>query len=201
MNEAKGEDVLTSEVNESAHSNPKSYRNQVIEQRQRVRRLVLAGLLLALTLVFSFVESLLPPPPLPVPAHYGLANVVVMYALFFVGTKEAAAVSTLKVVYSTMTRGILAGWLSFGGTLLSFIALYLFKRLGNERISILLISVISAIAHSVGQLIVSRMILNDLTIRLLLPPFVILAVVSGVVTALLLRLIVPALKSLGRTLL
>ena len=201
MNEAKGEDALTPEVNEGAHSNPKTYRNQVIEQRQRVRRLVLAGLLLALTLVFAFVESLLPPPPLPVPAHYGLANVVVMYALFFVGTKEAAAVSTLKVVYATMTRGILAGWLSFGGTLLSFLALYLFKKLGNERISILLISVISAISHSVGQLVVSRMILNDLTIRLLLPPFVILAVVSGVVTALLLRLIVPALKSLGRTLL
>ena len=182
------------------HTNPHTYRNQVIEQRQRVRRLVLTGLLLALTLVFSFVESMLPPPPLPVPAHYGLANVVLMYALFFVGTKEASAVGGLKVVYAVMTRGLLAGWLSFGGTLLSLIVLIIFKKIGKGRVSILLISVLSAIAHSAGQLVVSRIILNQLTIRLLLPPFIILAVVSGVVTALLLRLIVPALKSLRRSL-
>lgn len=181
----------------SEHSNPYTYRNQVIEQRQRVRRLVLTGLLLALTLVFSFVESMLPPPPLPVPAHYGLANVVLMYALFFVGTKEAGAVASLKIVYGGMTRGLLAGWLSFGGTVLSFLTLYILKKIGRGKMSILLISVLSAISHSLGQLIVSQIILNNLTIQLLIPPFVILAVVSGIVTALLLRLIVPALKSLS----
>lgn len=174
-------------------SEPIAYRNEVNERRERTRRLVLTGLMLAVTFVFSYIESLLPPPPVPVPAHYGLANVALMYTVFYIGGKEALAVGTLKVVYGFMTRGLLAGWLSFAGTLLSLLVLLLVHKFGRGRLSILLTSVLSAIAHSVGQLIVSKIIFNSLTIKLLLPPFVLLAVVSGVVTALLLRAAIPAL--------
>ena len=56
-------------------------------RNEKTRRVALMGLLFALSVVLSFLEGTLTPLlGLPPGVKLGLANVVVMYALFFLGT-------------------------------------------------------------------------------------------------------------------
>jgi heptaprenyl diphosphate synthase len=52
--------------------------------------LVLTSLIFAAALVLAVVENALPPLPIAVPGvKFGLSNIAVMYALFFLGRKQA----------------------------------------------------------------------------------------------------------------
>ena len=55
-------------------------------RNRKVKRLALMGLLFALAMALSFLESLLPAlPMLPPGIRLGLSNIVTMYALFVLG--------------------------------------------------------------------------------------------------------------------
>ena len=59
---------------------PKNHRNY-----QKTRHIALSGLLFALAMALSFIEGTLVIPGLLPGMKLGLANIVVMYALFFMG--------------------------------------------------------------------------------------------------------------------
>ncbi|MEG0110620.1 MAG: Gx transporter family protein, partial [Oscillospiraceae bacterium] len=61
------------------------------------RSVALTGMLFALAIVLSFAEGMLTPIfGLPPGVKLGLSNIVVMYALFFMGRKEAVMLIILK---------------------------------------------------------------------------------------------------------
>lgn len=81
----------------------------------QIRRMTVTGLLFAVVLVLSAVENQV---QIPVPApgvKLGLSNIAVMYALFFVGKKEALLLAVLKSVFVFVTRGAVASLLSLCG--------------------------------------------------------------------------------------
>lgn len=66
-------------------------------RNEKTRRVALMGLLFALSVVLSFLEGTLTPLlGLPPGVKLGLANVVVMYALFFLGRGSAFTLVLLK---------------------------------------------------------------------------------------------------------
>ena len=85
-------------------------------------------MLFALAIVFSVVESLLTPVlGLPPGVKLGLANVVVMYAVLFISRREALLLVLLKAFFALLTRGPTAGFLSFSGSMMSFLLLVLLQ--------------------------------------------------------------------------
>ena len=68
--------------------NPRSY--------EKTRHIALSGLLFALAMALSFIEGSLVIPGLLPGMKLGLANIVVMYALFFMGVKQALVLDVLK---------------------------------------------------------------------------------------------------------
>ena len=86
------------------------------------RRVALGGVLFALAMVLSFAESSIAPLLGLAPGmKLGLANVVVMYALLFLGGRAALALVLLKAGFGLLTRGAVAGLLSLAGGLLSLL--------------------------------------------------------------------------------
>ena len=84
-------------------------------RNEKTRRVALMGLLFALSVVLSFLEGTLTPLlGLPPGVKLGLANVVVMYALFFLGRGSAFTLVLLKSFFVLLTRGAMAGALSLG---------------------------------------------------------------------------------------
>ena len=93
--------------------NPRSY--------EKTRHIALSGLLFALAMALSFIEGSLVIPGLLPGMKLGLANIVVMYALFFMGVKQALVLDVLKALFVFLVSGFTAGFLSLCGGLLSLL--------------------------------------------------------------------------------
>ena len=73
--------------------------------REKSRQAASYGLLIALAMVFGYIESLLPL-PVPVPGmKIGLANLVTIVCLEFVGIRGAVWVTLLRVVLTGLSFG------------------------------------------------------------------------------------------------
>ena len=70
---------------------------------EKTRRIALSGLLFALAMALSFIEGTLTIPGLLPGMKLGLANIVVMYALFFMGPRQALVLDVLTVSYTHLT--------------------------------------------------------------------------------------------------
>ena len=85
----------------------------------RVRQTVLMGLMFALAMVLSYVESMITVPGLPPGVKLGLSNIVTMYCVFFLGWKQAYTLAVLKGFFALLTRGFTAACMSTAGGLVS----------------------------------------------------------------------------------
>ncbi len=171
--------------------------NDIALQVNGTKQLVLTALLFATALVLSLVENALPP-LIPVPGvKLGLPNIVVMYTLFFLGKGKAYTIVALKALFVSFTRGMIAGLLSFCGGFLSVTVMAVLLYLYKKRISYLLISICGAVSHNMGQYVAISIIYTNMNLWAYLPILVIAGVAAGIVTATLLRFIMPALKNTG----
>jgi len=157
------------------------------------RRVAFIGMLLALAAVLSFLESLLPVTAvLPPGVRLGLSNIVTMYALFFLGKKEAFAVAAGKSLFVLVTRAPVAALLSFCGGVLSILVMLAVLR--RKDASYMLISTAGAVAHNIGQLCASVLITGSALTFWYLPVLILSGAAMGVLTSVLLSVLLPALR-------
>ena len=71
----------------------------------KTKHIALFGMLVSLAFIFSYIEHLIPL-PLPTGIKLGAANIVILCALYFLGWKEAFAVSMVRIVLSGFAFGI-----------------------------------------------------------------------------------------------
>lgn len=163
----------------------------------RIRRMVLTAFLFAVVLVLSVVENELQI-PVPVPGvKLGLSNIVVMYSLFFVEKKEALLLAVLKALFVFLTRGAIAAFLSLCGGLLSVLVMILCLLIFKDKISYLMISILGAVFHNIGQIIAISAIYTNIFLWAYFPVLLISGIIAGVATSTLLKVTLPALKRLG----
>ena len=157
--------------------------------RNRTKKLLLIGALLSLSLVFSYVESSLPP-FLPHPAFkIGLSQIPVLLAFYLYDLKAAGFISLSKVFLMSLLLGFFLNLLFFvnlAGALVSILFLAVAVRL---RFSIYLVSVFSSLGHNLGQFLVIALSLG-LNVALFYLPFILVfSVAFGLLTGLLSRFI------------
>lgn len=159
----------------------------------KTKRLTTLGLLMALAFVLSYVEYLLPL-NIGIPgAKVGLANLVVMVALYSIGSKDALLLSFVRVLLVGFTFGNMAMMLySMAGAALSFLAMLLFKR--TKLFTATGVSVIGGVFHNVGQIIVAIFVLETASLIYYLPFLIIIGTVSGVVIGIISSMIIARIK-------
>jgi heptaprenyl diphosphate synthase len=168
------------------------------KELNKTQMLVLTSLIFATALVLAVVEDMLPPLPIAVPGvKFGLSNIAVMYALFFLGKKQAYTVGILKSVFVFVTRGGIASLLSLTGGLLSITVMIILMAVFRERITYLIISIFGAVFHNVGQFIVISVIYTGMNMWAYFPVLLISGLAAGIVTSTLLRVIMPAFNRLA----
>ena len=171
--------------------------NRLAANSGKTKKLVLTGLFFALALVLSIVENTLPPLPIPVPGvKFGLSNIAVMFALFFLSKSQAYTIAILKALFVIVTRGIIAGILSLFGGLLSLTVMLLLMFVFRDKISYLVLSIFGAGAHNIGQFVAITFIYTGMYLWAYIPVLLVSGVAAGIVTATLLRFILPAFKKL-----
>jgi len=150
--------------------------------------------MLSLIIVLVVVERMIPPLPMLPPqfGRLGISNVIVMYVLFFMGKKEAFMMAVLKALFNTIMRGPLAGLLSLSGGLLSIFAIIVLFWLFKDRLSYVILSIVGAIGHNIGQLVVACLIMqNWILFMSYFPVLFIAGTIFGTFTGIFLKIIMP----------
>ncbi len=151
----------------------------------------------ACAVVLSIVEGMIPPIPLfPPGVKLGLANIAVMYCLFFTNPKDAFIIMILKSLFVFIMRGATASILSFSGGLLSLLVMMVLMYVFKTRISYLILSIVGAVSHNIGQFFAVTLIMGGFVTLYYLPILIVAGLLAGIATATLLRFVLPALKGI-----
>ena len=161
----------------------------------KARRVAGTGMLFALAIALSWLESCVTPLLGLMPAlKLGLANIVVMYALLFLGTRSAAALVVLKALFALLTRGVTAGALSACGGALSLLVLWALLH-APFPVSGYLYCVCGALAHNLGQLAGAAVILSSAMALGYAPVLLVTGVAVGALNSLLAGAVYAALPA------
>ena len=116
------------------------------------------GVFLALALICSYVESLIPF-YFGIPGvKLGLTNIVVVLAGFLFG-------NLFSILYS------------LAGGMFSFLVMYLLKRTG--KLGVLPVSVAGGMSHNIGQIAVAAFVVENINIFYYLPVLFVAGIVTG----------------------
>lgn len=162
----------------------------------KARKLVLLGILIALALALHVAERMIPLPILPVPGvKLGLANIVTLVAIFTLPFPEVLLFVVVRTILSSIFGGGLTGFFfSLSGGLLSMLIMYALARFAGRWLSLPAISVVGALFHNLGQLLVAAFVVKTLGILLYLPLLVVAAGLTGLAVGLTTLLLLRALS-------
>ena len=163
-------------------------------RNERVKNIALLGLLTSVAILLSYVELLLPPVISAIPGiKMGLANVVVLFALYRLGTARAVAVSAVRLAVVTLLFGNLMMLLySVGGAVLSLAVMAVLKKM--DFLSLIGVSVAGAICHNLGQVLVAMVMLGTAEIGYYMIALTVSAIVSGIAVGILSGMALKRLK-------
>ena len=156
----------------------------------KTKRIALFGMLVALAFIFSYIEHLIPL-PLPTGVKLGAANIVILCALYFLGWKEAMAISGVRIILSGFAFGISTVPYSLAGGLLSLCIMMLLKK-GN-RFGIIGVSVAGSVCHNIGQTLVAMLLLGSKT-AFYFPLLLFSGIIAGVLIGLVSGVVLEKLK-------
>ncbi len=168
--------------------------------RKGAYKIAYMGLLFALSVALSFLESMIPTTGiLPPGVKLGLSNVVTMYMLFFVGIGPAFTLAILKSLFVFLIRGFTAFVMSFSGGILSVVVMIIVYRFLKKKSSYFTLSIFGAVFHNIGQLLSAVLILSNAKVLWYFPILFVSGVVMGILTALVLKAVLPAINKAIKT--
>lgn len=142
------------------------------------KKTVTLGFLLALSLILSYIESLLPL-AVGIPGiKLGLPNLVVVILLYLYGGREALAVNLLRIVLSGFLFGNLSAILyALSGAICSFVVMFLMRK--TERFSMMGVSIGGGVCHNIGQVLTAVLVVETFAPAFYLPFLLIAGAVTG----------------------
>lgn len=156
------------------------------------KKTVILGFLLALSLILSYIESLLPL-AVGIPGiKLGLPNLVVVILLYLYGGREALAVNLLRIVLSGFLFGNLSAILyALTGAVCSFIVMFLLQKAGI--FSMMGVSVVGGVFHNIGQILTAVFVVETFAPAFYLPFLLITGAVTGFLIGLIGSRVLPLL--------
>lgn len=159
----------------------------------KARRIAFLGLCVALSMILSYFESLIPPLVAVPGVKVGLPNLVMIFMLYKIGPKETVAVSLVRVVLVSILFGSVVSMIySLVGAALSLTGMILLKKTG--KFSTMTVSVVGGVLHNIGQIITAMVIMETSQIVFYLPVLLISGSIAGVVIGLTASLIVKRME-------
>lgn len=164
--------------------------------KTKIQKTALLGVLGAMALALSAIESFLMPDIafLPPGAKPGLSNIVTMFTVSAVSVPAGIYIVILKAVFALITRGFTAFLMSLSGGLLSFAVMAFLIRAKKESVSLVGVGVLSALMHNMGQLLVSLIMTGTTAVFGYAPVLLLFGLLTGFVTGTILNAVMPAVQ-------
>lgn len=156
------------------------------------KKIATTAVFTALALIFSYIEAVLPL-NLGIPGvKLGIANIVIVAALYQLGIKEAVGISIIRVFIIGLLFGNIVSLIySLSGAVLSLAGMILCKKL---KLSVIGVSAIGGTLHNIGQLIAAAVMLRSSALVYYLP----VLLIAGLITGILIGLVsLPIIKNIN----
>lgn len=165
----------------------------------KTRKLTTMALLTAIALTIFIIEAQIPA-PVPIPGiKLGLSNIITVYAVWTIGSKEGAMILFARILLGAIFSGNFGTvFYSAGGGALAILATIGLKFVLKEN-QLWVAGCMGAIAHSVGQMVVAVWITGTPSLLIYLPVLIVSSVITGLFTGLCSQLLVKRGKNLWKT--
>ncbi|MBO4234958.1 MAG: Gx transporter family protein [Firmicutes bacterium] len=164
-----------------------------MSSQDRTKRLSMAALLAALALIFSYVEAMVPSPVAMPGVKLGVANLVILIALYQLDFKYAFSINLVRIVVSGLLfSGVFGILYSLAGGMLSLVIMWALKK--TNLFSIVGVSMAGGVAHNIGQILVASAVVSDLKMFAYLPILMFSGIISGILIGFLCHYVMLALK-------
>ncbi len=160
---------------------------------KRTKTIAMCGVMTAVAMIFSYIESLF---PILVPVYgikLGIANIAIITVLLVVGKKEALIVNIIRIALTAILFGNLNSFLfSMAGGLLSLVMMIVLQC--SKKFSIIGISVAGGVFHNIGQIVAAIFIMETGAIIYYLPVLLISGIITGIVIGIVSGIVVKRVK-------
>lgn len=160
-----------------------------------MRKTAELGFFLAVALILSYVESLIPI-TFGIPGiKLGLPNMIVVLLLFGqrYGAKEALLVNSMRIVLSGfLFSNLYAILYALAGAVFSFVAMLIGKRL--RCFTVIGVSVLGGVFHNIGQAVVAMFVVETFTVSYYIPFLIVAGTITGALLGLIVMEIIPYLE-------
>lgn len=151
------------------------------------------SVLVALGMILSYVEMLMPAFVAIPGVKLGLANIATVFALYMLGIHDAVLTSLFRVILSSLLFGNTLSLLySVAGAILSLVVMIIAERV--IKLSPVGVSALGGVFHNLGQTIAAAIVLKSLGVFFYFPVLIISGVVAGVVIGIASGVIITRLK-------
>ncbi|MCM1114030.1 MAG: Gx transporter family protein [Clostridium sp.] len=166
-------------------------------KNKKIKNVALFGMMVALAFTFSYMESLIPF-NFGIPGvKLGLANLVVVVALYTMKPYEALFIAVVRIFLAGLTFGnAYSIAYSLCGGLLSFLVMWLVKK---TKLSIIGVSMMGGICHNIGQIIVAAIIMETSQIAYYLSVLLVAGLITGLLLGVVSKLIVDRLQKIKKS--
>ena len=164
----------------------------------KAKKITFLGLMVGYSLILYILETYIPNPLIVFfpGAKLGLTNIITLISLLIFGLKETFIIVTVRVVLSSIFTGPMSYLLfSIGGAYLSLILMYIATKI--KGFSIIGVSIIGAIGHNLGQLLVASMIVENLLVVTYLPFMLVTSLATGFFVGLVSKFCYPMMVKVG----
>ncbi|MGN0535922.1 MAG: Gx transporter family protein [Eubacterium sp.] len=166
-------------------------------KNKKTKNVALFGMMVALAFTFSYLESLIPF-NFGIPGvKLGLANLVVVVALYTMKPAEAFSIAVIRIFLAGLTFGnAYSIAYSLCGGILSFAVMLLMKK---TKLSIVGVSMMGGISHNIGQIIVAAIVMETARIAYYLPVLLVAGLATGLLLGIVSKLIVSRVEKIKKT--
>lgn len=152
-------------------------------KKSKVNQITLCAILISMALVLSYIEHFIPLQMfIPLPGiKLGLANIVTLMALFFMGTRSAFTILIIRCILGSVFGGGISGLaFSLTGGIFAMSVMCISKQC--KRISVYGVSILGAAFHNIGQILVAVLFMDSVYVIGYLPYLLLVSVFTGMAT-------------------
>ena len=167
----------------------------------KTKKLTVMAILTAVALTIFVLEAQIPPiVPLP-GVKLGLSNIITVFAVFAMGSGEAAAILACRIFLGAVFAGNFSSifYSAAGGLCAILVTIGLRRILTTTQLWVA--GALGAVAHSIGQMAMAVLLTGTTAILIYLPVMVGISIVTGLFTGLCAQFLVNRGITLWKTIL
>lgn len=168
------------EVMISMSSQTKKSLDEAYRRKNTTTNLTSAAMLSCLALIFSYIEFLIPIDFGMPGIKLGLANLLIIIALYGLQWKYALTINIARITLSGLLfSGVFGLIYSLAGGLLSFLIMVILKN--TKKFSIVGVSMAGGVFHNLGQIIIAAQLVSNIKIFYYFPVLLFSGIATGII--------------------